>query len=124
MIPDDVRRFVLGHIPSVPYLEAALLFHGSPDVTRSVAQVAAALYLNEAAAAGLVDALCNAGILQPPAEAAERYRYAPRGELAVALHALAAAYASDMIGITHLIHGAASQDARRFADAFRLRKGR
>ena len=30
-IPDDVRRFILTSVPSVPYLEAMLLLRGEPQ---------------------------------------------------------------------------------------------
>lgn len=60
MIPDDVRRFVLTSIPSVPFLEAALLFHRSPQTERTHIEVAHSLYLPEQKAAELLQALCEA----------------------------------------------------------------
>lgn len=124
MIPDDVRRFVLTSVPSVPYAEAALLFHRAPRSERTCVEVARALYLAEPKAAALLDQLYDAGILairQPEG----LYRFAPReAALAEAIDRLAETYASDMIGVTHLIHDATGKSAQRFADAFKLRKRR
>lgn len=124
MIPEDIRRFVLTSIPSVPYLEAALLFRRSAQVERSARDLARALYLPEPRAAELLDALCKAGIVEACPGAEGRYRYAPGEALAAAIERLAEAYADDMVGITHLIHDPTQKSARRFADAFRLRKDR
>lgn len=124
MIPDDVRRFVLTSMPSVPCVEAALLFHRAAGAERTCVDVARALYLPEAKAAELLDELCAAGILALRAPEA-LYRFAPRdAALARAIDRLAETYASDMIGVTHLIHDATAKSAQRFADAFKLRKGR
>ena len=123
MIPEAVRRFILTSIPSVPYLEAALLFHGGA-AERSCAEVARALYLPEAKAAELLGQLCDAGILALR-EPERLYRFAPRDAgLAQAIDRLAETYAGDTIGVTHLIHDATGKSAQLFADAFRLRKGR
>jgi hypothetical protein len=125
MIPDDVRRFVLTSISSVPYLEAVLLFHGEPKVERTVVEVASLLYLPEQRIAALLSALCEAGLVKVGAGPAKSYLYAPRDEaLAMAIDRLASVYASDMIGVTHLIHDSTQKDAQRFADAFKLRKER
>lgn len=125
VIPEHIQRFVLTSIPSVPYLEAALLFLRSAQLERNRVDLSRALYLPEAKAAELLDALCRAGILEACPGAEERYRYAPRDPaLASALEQLAQVYATDMIGVTHLIHDSTQKTARRFADAFRLRRDR
>jgi hypothetical protein len=124
-IPDDVRRFVLTSIPSVPYLEAALLFHDAPPVERSAAEVARSLYMNERAATDLLEALVAAGLLATSDGGAGCYRYAPADDaLNEALGRLAAVYASNLVGVTNLIHDATQKSAQRFADAFKLRKDR
>jgi hypothetical protein len=122
-IPDDVRRFVLTSIPSVPHLEAALLLHGQPGQERSVAEVAARLYVPERSAAELLKGLCAAGILQCAELPEPRYLYAPKdAALVAAMDALARAYADNLVGITTLIHDATQRSAQRFSEAFRLRK--
>ena len=119
-LPDDVRRFLLANIPSVPYLEAVLLFQRLDGAGLTIVETARALYLGEAAAGELVSALARNGIV---AASGERWIYAPRDErLAGVLQGVAQAYRSDLVGVTGLIHRRTA--AERFADAFRLRKDR
>jgi len=125
VIPDEVRRFILTSIPSVPYLEAALLFFRVPSTERTCAEVARALYLPEPRTQELIDGLCSAGVLEVLDQSPPSYRYAPRDTaLADAIARLAQVYGRDMIGVTHLIHDAVAKNAYRFADAFKLRKDR
>jgi hypothetical protein len=125
VVPEDVRRFVLTNIPSVSYLEAALLFHRAPQVECTRVDVARALYLPEQSSAQLLEALCEAGILELHSGAEVRYRYAPRdAALGAAIERLAEVYASDMIGVTRLIHDSTQKSAHRFAEAFKLKKDR
>ena len=119
-LPDDLRRFLLFAVPSVPFLEALLLFRGEPGTDLDGATVARRLYLDAQAAPALVDALQRAGLVVPTGGG---FRYAPSDATQAALiDRLAAAYAADVVGISQLIHAGARQDARRFADAFKLRK--
>lgn len=124
MIPEDVRRFVLTSIPSVPFLEALLIFHAKPDASLSVPEIARALYLQPPTAAELMKELCLAGLLTVCEPRNDAYRYAPiDANLARLVDRLASAYSEDLIGITNLIHGASRKAAQSFADAFRIRKG-
>jgi len=121
-IPDDVRRFILTAVPSVPYLEAVLQFQRQPGARRSAQDMAGALYVPLAAAAELLQALREAGILQDDGDG--WFRYAPEEALARMLSRLAEAYARDLIGVTALIHDSTQRNAQRFAEAFRLRTRR
>ena len=121
-IPDDVRRFVLISIPSIPYLEAVLLFRREAPRRRTATQVSVDLYVTERAASELLEAMVAAGVLD---RAGDEFHYAPRDTvMAHALDRLADAYADDLIGVTNLVHDLTQKSARRFADAFRLRKDR
>jgi hypothetical protein len=124
VIPLDVRRFILTSIPSVPHLEAILFYFRAPDAERSCADAARALYLPEPVTAASVADLAAAGILTARDAAEGRlYRFSPQDDgLASAISELAAAYATDMIEVTHLIHDSTQKSAHRFADAFKLRK--
>lgn len=120
-IPEDIRRFVLTSIPSVPYLEALLLFHEAPTRPRDAAEVARLLYSSERATAPLLEALHEGGLLRR--EAGTSYVYAPRDDvLRDTVDRLARVYVRDLVGITTLIHDATQKNAQRFADAFKLRK--
>ncbi|NML16062.1 hypothetical protein [Azohydromonas caseinilytica] len=123
-LPDDLRRFILTSVPSVPFLEALLLFHAQPERALTVDEVARALYVPEATAAGIVQALQDVHLVAPDPADAQRLLYRPEDEtLAALVDRLAAAYRADLIGITKLIHDRVQKNATRFADAFRLRKG-
>ncbi|MDB5963228.1 MAG: hypothetical protein JWP59_4522 [Massilia sp.] len=118
-IPDDVRRFVLLAIPSVPYLEALLLMRGAGPVAFDAAALAAGLYLDEGAAGDLMAQLRAAGVTAPAPGAAGRVRYAPAAPLAAMIDRLANVYADNLVGVSMLIHSTNGKQAR--ADAFRLR---
>lgn len=122
-LPDDVRRFILTSVPSVPYLEAILLLRGEPRTAWNAAAVARRLYLAEPAAGQLLAALASAGIARPSPEAPEAFTYAPASpELGTMLEAVAQAYAGNLVKVTDLIHSRVDRRAQQFADAFRWRK--
>ncbi len=123
-IPDDVRRFVMTSVPTVPYLEAMLLFHTAPELQRNRADVASLLYLNEQTAGELLEALCSAGAIAPAEGASGRFRYAPGEAAHAAISKLAEVYAGNLVGVTNLIHDRTQRSAQRFADAFKLREDR
>jgi hypothetical protein len=122
-LPDDVRRFILTSVPSVPHLEAILLLRGEPAAPWNAAAVARRLYLAEANAAGLLRDLAAAGIASAEPEASQAFRYRPTTpELASMLDAVARAYSANLVGVTDLIHSRVDKRAQQFADAFRWRK--
>lgn len=121
-IADDVRRFILTSIPSVPFMEAMLIFKalpGQPVPTRSVAE---RLYVGDRQAAALVEQLREARIVEAAGGGA--HRYAPDTALAAMLDRLALAYVHNLIGVTRLIHSRTERMAQQFADAFKFRKDR
>jgi hypothetical protein len=123
VIPEDVRRFVLTSIASVPYLEALLLLRNDADVTWTSGRVAQRLYLSEKNAEALLVELTGAGIAMPVAEHPGQYRYQPDSmDLRGLIDRLAAVYAKHLVEITHLIHSRTDRKAQQFADAFKLRK--
>jgi len=122
MIPDDVRRFVLTSIPSIPYLEAALTLRREAATQWDAFSMARALYIAPPRAAELLRDLAGAGVaLFDPQR--QTYSYAPRDEqLAGMMDRLAELHRSDIIGITQLVHDATQRSAHRFASAFNIRK--
>jgi DNA-binding Lrp family transcriptional regulator len=120
-IPDEVRRFILTSIPSVPFIEALLMFMAQRGREIETREIARGLYVSEPAAADIVRQLAEARIVQPAAAPAS-HRYSPEPELADMLGQVAAFYSRDLIGVTDLIHSRTSRKAQQFADAFKLRK--
>lgn len=129
-IPDEVRRFILTSIASVPYLEAMLLLRGAPEDEWDSKRVAQRLYVSEKVAAELLSSLYDSGLLvlsdkspalgeaQPPL-----YCYRPMSDaLAAIIDQLAEVYAKNLIGVTNLIHANSGIKVQQFADAFKWRK--
>jgi DNA-binding transcriptional ArsR family regulator len=106
-IPDHIRHFVLTSIPSVAYLEAAMLMRHTAHGEYTISELASQLYVPDGVAVQLLEALRAAGVVDR-SDDGKRFRYAPRHEvLRRTLDELAACYASDLVGITTLIHEAA-----------------
>jgi hypothetical protein len=122
-LPPDLRRFILTSILSVPYLEAVLLLRAERERAWTVASAARRLYLGEAQVRDLLAALTEAGIAQEVGPEAEGVCYRPATpELAAMLDQLAQSYASNLVGVSSLIHSRVDKRAQQFADAFRWRK--
>ena len=120
-IPDDIRRFVLSRIPSVPHLEAILLMRNEAYQGWDGARLARRLYLVEGAAQPVLEHLHASGVLSR--DDAGLYRFDPvDSEVAQLIDRLAVLYAHNLVGVTNLIHSETAKKARRFADAFRWRK--
>jgi hypothetical protein len=120
-IPDDVRRFIVEHIDSVPALEALLLMRRSPDRRWTAEELAAELYVESRHVAPVVAALGTRGLCgvdgTPP-----RYYWSPATpDLAARLQRLAEAYAAYLVAVTNIIHSKPRPSVRGFSDAFRLR---
>lgn len=120
-IPDDLRRFILTSVPSVPYLEAALLLGRERGTAWTASRLARSLYLPEPRAADLLASLNSAGIVSA-SDVEGAYTYAPAPALAGMLDRLAQLYATNLVAVTGLIHSSVDRRAFQFADAFRLRK--
>ena len=121
-IPEDLRRFLLTSVPSVPFVEALLLLregHGQPMETATIAR---RLYMPEHAAASVVEQLAAAGIVQPTGGTTPAHRFAPQPELAAIVEMLATFYRTNLVEVSDLIHSTTSRTARHFADAFKLKK--
>lgn len=120
-LPADVRRFILTSIPSVPYLEAALLLRAEPRQAWTGSLLAQRLYVPERTAADLLAQLREGGVAETTA-GSSAVRFAPSPELAGLLDRLAAVYTAHLMTVTDLIHSRLERRAHQFADAFRFRK--
>jgi hypothetical protein len=127
-IPEDIRRFVLTSIPSVPFLEALLLLRSTPGEPWRIDSLARRLYVREKVADALLAELCRAGLAAPWPQQdgcadAQAYCYSPREEaLRERIDQLAELYATHLVEVTHLIHSSLDRKAHQFADAFKWRK--
>lgn len=121
-IPDELRRFVLTSVPSVPYIEAVLLLRREPAAAWTAGSLAERLYVPEAHAAELLQSLREGGVVTQAQGAPNSYHWGPAPPLAAMLEQVARAYSSDLVGVTDLIHSRLDRRAYQFSDAFRFRK--
>lgn len=121
-LSDEVRRFVLTSIPSVPYLEALLLLRAEPERDWDAYTVARRLYVTENKAAELLRELQDAGLALRHPESGG-YRYEPRDAgLREMIDKIERLYATRLVEVTALIHTRVDRRAVQFADAFRFKK--
>ncbi len=124
-IPEEIRRFILTSIPSVPHLEALLLLRSQDSQAWEPALVATRLYISDKTAVALLEELCLAGMAveQDAGDGKFAYRYQPgTARLRAAIDAVAELYVRYLVDITHLIHSKLDRKAQQFADAFKWRK--
>jgi hypothetical protein len=119
LIPPELQSFVLDNIDSVAELEALLLLHKYPEQDWPLPAAAQRLYIDEAAAAQVLERLASRGLCSAGVAG---YRIVHTDPERVALvEALAKAYARYLIPVTNLIHHKPSR-IQQFADAFKFRK--
>lgn len=122
-IPEDLRRFILTSIPSVPFVEAMLIYRDARGAAVSNEFLAKRLYMPEKSAAEVIELLYQSGIVEAAGADPVSHRYRPASpELASMLEMLAAYYRSHLVDVTELIHSRTARRAQQFADAFKLRK--
>ena len=120
MIVENVRRFILTSIPSVPHLEALLLMCREREGEWDEVSLARRLYVAEKTAHTLLADLSEAGFIARPRESHAVFRYRPASaEQAEMVDKVADAYATNLIDVTNLTHG---RSALLFADAFVIRR--
>ncbi len=123
VIPDDIRRFILGNIPSVSCMEAMLLMRSVKEHHWSVEELSRRLFINEPATTTTLKQLQEAGIIKIVDQKTLLYQYYPQhDELRNLIDQVATIYCSNLIEVTNLIHSNIDQKAHKFADAFIWRK--
>jgi len=121
-LPEDLRRFILTSVPSVPFVEALLVYQGASGAPVALETVAARLYIGEKAAAEIVEQLAAARVVAR-ADEEPGYRFQPATpELATVIDQLAFFYRTQLVEVTNVIHSRTLRRAQQFADAFKLRK--
>ena len=120
-VPDEVRRFILTSIPSVPYLEALLLLRAESLQPWDSYRLAGRLYIGEGQAFELLQAMQQGGVVTRREDGSFVYSPADRA-LVQLIDALANTYSQDLVGVTDLIHARRDKRAQQFANAFRWKK--
>lgn len=122
-IPEELRRFILTSVRSVPFVEALLLYRGAAGAPVDTRMLGQRLYITERNAMELAQELHAAGMLERDAARDDCFRYAPSSpELAAMLDMLASFYSTHLVDVTKLIHSVSARRAIQFAEAFKLKK--
>jgi DNA-binding IclR family transcriptional regulator len=112
-------RFIARYIVSVEKLEILLLFHDAPDRGWNAGEVFGAIQSHPESVGRWLKELYAEGFLQ---QEKDGYRYAPPGPLAEGAAALKTAYQERPARVIEAIFSKPTEQLRKFADAFRLRK--
>jgi DNA-binding MarR family transcriptional regulator len=121
-IGQEVERFLLDSIDTVPHLEALLLLFQSPAVGWSVQELAGRIYVNDRQAASILEDLTRRSLITRLEQAPSKYQYVPRSEAQrELLEKVARSYRTQLVQVTRFIHSNASGSVRDFARAFRLK---
>jgi hypothetical protein len=119
-LSDELMRFILTSIPSIPFLEALLLLRSECDREWNSKHVATRLYLSEKHAARILNDLTVAGFLKVGSREGPAYLYGPASlKQKHLVDQLAAAYASRLVEVSNLIHSETGQKAHYFGSAFK-----
>lgn len=121
-LTDDMRRFILLNIPSVPYLEALLLMRDEENYHWCKEELAKRLYINVDRANDLLSQLCASGIIEKDDKIHTYYYHPCTEEMRETIDQLAVIYSKNLIEVTNLIHSNIEKKAHKFANAFILRK--
>lgn len=124
-IPPEVWRFIADKIDTVPHLEALLLLWSESDKIWTDTALAAAIYVSQDHAAGILRDLAQYRLLRVEPGAPPIYSYDaawdPGDKL---MPALAETYRRHLIRVSTFIHSKASSAVREFAKAFEIKQER
>lgn len=122
-IPNEIRRFILDSIPSIPYLEAMLLMKFTPQQHWDMNTLSERLFITKDAVGNIIKQLLFSGIIKPLESDPSFYFYCPENEqLKNIIDELASLYKTNLVEITNLVHSRSENVAQNFSDAFIWRK--
>lgn len=111
-LPDEVHRFLLERVPTVPHLETLLLLWRDPRRAWQTEVIAARLYVAPETARPLLDELRDAGLLEED-EGPGLYRLRLESSLTRVLSLLEQAHARRLREVTAVIHANARRSTPR-----------
>src|ERR1051325_10780990 len=115
---DEVYRFFLNEVDTIPQMEALLLLWDSRPRRWSARELSERLYLEVAAIPAVMAALVQRQLAR--ADGDRIYEYSPTEARDRLMEKVASAYRQNLVRATTIIHSKASSAAREFARAFRL----
>jgi hypothetical protein len=127
-IPEAVRRFVHGHLPSMEHVDALLMLVASGSQPRSASEAAAELQGEPPAMLAIFRDLVKSGLAaqETSPDGEERFRYAPADDAVTAVVTqLVDVHRTRPVSLIRLVYDRPAPDvAKQFSDAFRIRKPR
>jgi hypothetical protein len=124
-IPEDVVRFILDRIDSVPHMEALLLLWETPSKAWTEEEIAARVYVGVEVARGILQDLAGRKLVTSRSDSGPTYQYDtgwdPQGEQ---MAAVARTYRQQLVRVASLIHSKGSPALRDFARAFQFKTER
>ena len=121
--PEQVDRFILDNIDSVPHLESLLLLWTGRSTRWTAAGLASRLYVPAEAAQKILQELAQRELIAAIPEIPAQYCYQSKSEqLDRMMEAVDSTYRRELVRISNLIHSKASRAVREFAKAFRFTK--
>ena len=119
----QVDRFIVDEIDSVPQLEALLLFWKNRPQVWSCESMAKSLYVSPDVSRDILARLAQRHLITPVESGRGEFALnADSEEKERLLASLDAIYRRELVRISNMIHTKASRGVRDFADAFRLKK--
>lgn len=123
VIADDVVRFVVEKIDTVPHLETLLLLFESAPREWTAQEVAVRIYVAEDRARAILQDLIHQRLITLHAERPEHYRYDKAWDVTGStMQKVARTYRTHLVAVANLIHSKASPAVRDFARAFQFKK--
>jgi hypothetical protein len=122
---EEVYRFILNQIDSVPQMEALLLVWESRPKKWIESELAERLYISADVVRNIMQELVRRRLLAGDTQAARQYFYESKSEeLDGLIEAVAATYRRDLVRVSTFIHTKTSSAVRDFAKAFKFTKER
>jgi transcription initiation factor IIE alpha subunit len=122
---EEVYRFILNQIDSVPQMEALLLVWESRPKKWAESEIAERLYVGTDAVRNIMQELVRRRLLAADAQSVRQYFYESKSEdLDGLIGAVAATYRHDLVRVSTFIHTKTSSAVRDFAKAFKFTKER
>jgi len=123
---EEVYRFILNQIDSVPQMEALLLVWESRPKKWAESEIAERLYVSTDAVRNIMQELVRRRLLAADTQqSARQYFYEPKSEdLDGLIEAVAATYRHELVRVSTFIHTKTSSAVRDFAKAFKFTKER
>jgi DNA-binding MarR family transcriptional regulator len=120
---DEVLRFFLENIDTVPELEALFLFWQHRPSSWTISDLSKRLYIDPEQTRNLLQGLIRKGFVVEDEARSGSYRYQSESEQRdEVIRRAEAMYRREIIRISTLIHSKPSRAIRDFADAFRFTK--